>query len=245
MLRTVAYDPWGQAREGNNWLAPLAPDALEDLGLGFTGHPARLDADLVDMGGRSYHPRLGRFFSPDPLVVSPLDAQAYNRYSYVHNRPLVATDPTGYETQGLGSDGGSGATEDLLYHCEDERGCQRDVVVAAPDGTSSLDQWNRTLAWFENQNGPGQGGPGGGGNPYSPNGVRHGTDAGQPGGSTDILQGGDHGAGLSHTHDPKLHHTPDGRTFMRGHEQPGRPVSFDDVQNIRSGAATPSKPKGR
>jgi hypothetical protein len=28
--------------------------------------------------------RLAKNATPDPLVVSPLDAQAYNRYSYVH-----------------------------------------------------------------------------------------------------------------------------------------------------------------
>lgn len=188
VVRTVAYDPWGQARDGEDWLAPVASDALDALGPGFTGHPSRLDIDLVDMGGRSYHPRLGRFFSPDPLVVAPLDAQAWNRYSYVHNRPLVATDPTGYAPQDVGDDGGSGSSEGLGYHCEDERGCYRSIVVGGdPDSSSSLDQWNRTLQFFDGHNGPGQGGPGSGaangyGHPFSPNGIRHGTDAGQPGG---------------------------------------------------------------
>jgi RHS repeat-associated protein len=183
VVRTVAYDPWGQARDGDDWLVSADPEELEALGLGFTGHPARLDADLVDMGGRSYHPRLGRFFSPDPVVVAPLDAQAWNRYAYVRNRPLVATDPTGYEEQGLGSNSGSSGS-DLPRSCADGPECYRFIVVADPDGTSALDQWNRTLQFFDGHNGPGQGGPGsGGGNPYSPNGVRHGTDAGQPGGS--------------------------------------------------------------
>jgi len=190
VVHTVAYDPWGQARTGDNWLDPLAPEALEDLGVGFTGHPARLDADLVDMGGRSYHPHLGRFFSPDPLVVSPLDAQAYNRYAYVLNRPLLFTDPTGYATQdGLGNDQGGGKVEDLPYHCDDGQECQRSVTVPDPDGQSALDAWNRALSFFESENGPGQGGPGfggsgfGGGYPFGPNGVRHGNDHGQPGGS--------------------------------------------------------------
>jgi hypothetical protein len=142
------------------------------------------------MGGRSYHPHLGRFFSPDPLVVSPLDAQAYNRYAYVLNRPLVLFDPTGFAPAGVGSDGGSNsATEGLPYHCDHGQECQRYLVVADPDGGSSLEQWNHMLAWFESHNGPGQGGPGFGsrgngyGHPGSPNGVRHGNDHGQPGGT--------------------------------------------------------------
>lgn len=402
VVRTIAYDPWGQARAGNDWLVTLGADALEDLGLGFTGHPARLDADLVDMGGRSYHPRLGRFFSPDPFVVAPLDGQAYNRYAYVRNGPLTATDPTGYGEEDF--DGAdevpTSNPEGLPYHC-DGSDCYRTVVVGG-DAGSSLDAWNDALYFFDLTNGPGQRGPGfNGGNPYSPNGHRHGNDGGQPGGTpvftiavtedmcaqisacsgglphrrpsviwdapidewaetaadiasdfvpgvshaktaydayerlqngedpldvltsaagdaalglvpglkgakklgktldkvddaadaagdvqrnararfvgqpdgqvvdthatpagsydqpglpvengtararTDILQGADHGAGLSHTHDPKLHRTPDGRTFLQGHEQPGRPVSFEDVQNIQSGAASRSKPKHR
>jgi YD repeat-containing protein len=69
----------------------------------------------------------------------------------------------------------------------------------------------------------------------------------QPGGGrTDILQKEDHGAGLSHTHDPNVNTNPKtGQTFVNGRQQPGRPVSADDVKNIESGAATPSDPKGR
>jgi hypothetical protein len=62
---------------------------------------------------------------------------------------------------------------------------------------------------------------------------------------TDVLQGADHGAGLSHTHDPVLHTRPgDGRVFQGGHDS-GRPVTFEEAQNIASGAATRSAPRGR
>ena len=86
-----------------------------------------------------------------------------------------------------------------------------------------------------------------------PNGTVVDTDAtprgsfDQPdGGRTDVLQREDHGAGLSHTHDPKVNTNPEtGETFVNGLEKPGRPVSKQDVDNIQSGAATRSKPKGR
>jgi hypothetical protein len=48
------------------------------------------------MNGRVYDPTLGRFLSADPFVENAGDAQAYNRYSYVGNNPLGATDPTGF-----------------------------------------------------------------------------------------------------------------------------------------------------
>jgi RHS repeat-associated protein len=54
------------------------------------------DLGLVHMNGRVYDPVLGRFISADPNVDGAEDAQGYNRYSYVGNNPLGATDPTGY-----------------------------------------------------------------------------------------------------------------------------------------------------
>jgi RHS repeat-associated protein len=56
---------------------------------------------LYDYGARLYNPRTGRFLSADRMT-----ADGYNRYAYVQNRPLVATDPTGhsFEIAG-GSDG--------------------------------------------------------------------------------------------------------------------------------------------
>jgi len=51
---------------------------------------------LVHMNGRIYDPTLGRFLSADPFIQFPDNLQSYNRYSYVMNRPLSLTDPSGY-----------------------------------------------------------------------------------------------------------------------------------------------------
>jgi hypothetical protein len=48
------------------------------------------------MNGRVYDPVLGRFLSADPNVDGVEDAQGYNRYSYVGNNPMNASDPSGY-----------------------------------------------------------------------------------------------------------------------------------------------------
>jgi hypothetical protein len=63
---------------------------------------------------------------------------------------------------------------------------------------------------------------------------------------TDILQpSGDHGAGATHTHQPITDTNPNtGQEYMRGLDE-GQPVTYDEVQNIMDGTATPADPKGR
>ena len=50
---------------------------------------------LYNYGARFYSTVLGRFLSPDPLVVAPGDPQMLDRYAYVRNNPLRYVDPTG------------------------------------------------------------------------------------------------------------------------------------------------------
>jgi len=61
----------------------------------YTGHEAVDPVGLVHMNGRLYDPLIGRFIQPDPIVQDPYDTQSLNRYSYVLNNPLSATDPSG------------------------------------------------------------------------------------------------------------------------------------------------------
>ena len=62
----------------------------------YTGHESLHDVELVHMNGRVYDPVLGRFMSADPFVQYPNNTQSFNRYSYVLNNPMGATDPSGY-----------------------------------------------------------------------------------------------------------------------------------------------------
>jgi len=50
---------------------------------------------ILNMNGRIFDPNTATFFSPDPFVVDPSSTQAFNRYSYCLNNPLMYTDPTG------------------------------------------------------------------------------------------------------------------------------------------------------
>jgi RHS repeat-associated protein len=64
---------------------------------GYTWQDSLGAMGLNDMHGRIQDAVSGRFLSPDPLVSDSSDTQDFNRYSYVHNNPLSATDPSGYK----------------------------------------------------------------------------------------------------------------------------------------------------
>jgi hypothetical protein len=48
------------------------------------------------MGSRWYDSYLNRWLQPDSIIPDPYNPLAYDRYSYVYNKPVNATDPTGH-----------------------------------------------------------------------------------------------------------------------------------------------------
>lgn len=70
---------------------------------GFTGHTHDAQTGLIHMQARDYDPVLGRFMSPDAYVADTADTQAWNRYSYVSNRPTTYTDPSGNVAVSVGA----------------------------------------------------------------------------------------------------------------------------------------------
>lgn len=71
-----------------------------ELSVKFTGHEQDLNTgrgELHYMRARYCSPQLGRFTTPDPMVVTEAtsDPQRYNRYAYAGNNPIVFIDPTG------------------------------------------------------------------------------------------------------------------------------------------------------
>ncbi len=84
----------GRRRNPNNWNDyNITPDPL--FTKGFTGHEHIDELGLINMNGRVYDPRLGRFLSPDPYIQAPDFTQSFNRYAYCWNNPLKYTDPDG------------------------------------------------------------------------------------------------------------------------------------------------------
>ncbi len=95
LLERRKYQPFGlRGREDDPSIAH--GPALGGIRLGFTSHEADEEAGLINMKGRIYDPRLGRFLTRDPVVQAPFFSQAHNHYSYVTNNPLRFIDPTGF-----------------------------------------------------------------------------------------------------------------------------------------------------
>ena len=102
-----AFDPWGERRGADSGAAlrTVSTDpqyrSAQAHTRGYTGHEQLDDSGLIHMNGRIYDPEIARFLSPDPVVQVPEFSQNFNRYSYVLNNPLNATDPSGFS--GIGS----------------------------------------------------------------------------------------------------------------------------------------------
>lgn len=100
----LSFGPWGQRRDATNWKEVDTNSLLIDIGAGFdisrttrgfTGHEMVDSVGIVHMNGRIYDPFLARFLQTDNYVQDPTNTQSHNRYSYVWNNPLNATDPSG------------------------------------------------------------------------------------------------------------------------------------------------------
>lgn len=69
----------------------------------FTGKERDNESNLDNFGARYNASTMGRFMSPDPLMITKrkrTDPQDWDMYSYTRNNPLRFTDPTGMYTTG-------------------------------------------------------------------------------------------------------------------------------------------------
>ena len=89
LIQHVQYSPYGEI------------DYELNLGVSvnylFTGQEFDREAGLYYYNARYYDPEIGRFIQPDTIIPDPSDNQAYNRYSYCRNNPIMLTDPSGHE----------------------------------------------------------------------------------------------------------------------------------------------------
>ena len=90
----ISFDPWGNRMSYSAWNTPQT-QTLFTFDRGFTGHEHYDILGIINTNARLYDPVIGRFFSPDPFVQAPDFTQAYNRYSYCMNNPVMYSDEDG------------------------------------------------------------------------------------------------------------------------------------------------------
>lgn len=91
------FDAWGRRRTLDSATNRYSyANVTSQTDRGFTGHEMLDAVGLIHMNGRVYDPTLGRFLSSDPFVQEMGTALSLNRYAYVLNNPLSATDPSGF-----------------------------------------------------------------------------------------------------------------------------------------------------
>ena len=98
VIERLAYEPFGKRRTPAGALDLNSLLTSTNTDRGYTNHEELDDLDLIHMNGRVYDPEIGRFISADPNIQFMKDIQSYNRYSYLQNNPMTATDPTGFLT---------------------------------------------------------------------------------------------------------------------------------------------------
>jgi RHS repeat-associated protein len=110
----VGYEPLG------THVDPLNPALPSARGLGsvakdFTEQTLDASLELLDMKGRIYDPKLGRFLTPDPVLRRSARSESLNPYSYALNNPLKWIDPSGFQDEAPLS--GSADQSDDVNNC--------------------------------------------------------------------------------------------------------------------------------
>jgi RHS repeat-associated protein len=98
-----SYDAWGRRRNPNG-TDNTACAITSETTRGFTGQEMMDSVCTVNLNARIYDPTIARFMAADPLSATLYDLQTLDRYSYVNNRPLDKTDPTGAQIAGGADD---------------------------------------------------------------------------------------------------------------------------------------------
>jgi RHS repeat-associated protein len=92
---TIEYLPFGSYRVRQD-----LDGSFPNVNYTFTDQEDDDETGLYNYKARLYDPLLGRFISADSIIPEPGNLQAFNRYSYCVNNPLVYTDSSGHWSLG-------------------------------------------------------------------------------------------------------------------------------------------------
>ena len=87
IVETGYYMPWGEQR---------GDEGIATTDYGYTGQ-MKEDDNLYYYGARWYDPAIGRFMQADTIVPADIQGtQAFDRYAYVNNNPILYRDENGH-----------------------------------------------------------------------------------------------------------------------------------------------------
>ncbi|WP_420894970.1 RHS repeat domain-containing protein, partial [Sorangium cellulosum] len=147
VIERRSYDPFGQ-RRNPVWGEPAPASFASKTTQGFTGHESDDELGLVNMKGRLYDPRVGRFLTTDPIVSLPSFGQSWNPYSYVLNNPLAYVDPGGFQ-EALPEDGARSPLPAGAEFTSDELGLppiEIELVLPSSEHEARADADTNTMA---------------------------------------------------------------------------------------------------
>jgi len=134
----IVIDESGQPIQENNYY-PFGMnmeniDIVEDKGerdTRFTYNGKEMNEDLGwhDYGARFYDPAIARFSTIDPLAE---EFSSWTPYHYVHNNPILLTDPTGMRADTLGFSG----TPEFVQNAKNDI---QTIRESSPDGAELVD----------------------------------------------------------------------------------------------------------
>jgi RHS repeat-associated protein len=97
----MRYKPWGEVR----YTSGTMPTDYT-----YTGQRSEMDSlGLMFYNARWYDPALGRFTQADTIVPEMQGTQAWDRYAYVNNNPVLYSDPSGHCVDSSGNVNGDQA----------------------------------------------------------------------------------------------------------------------------------------
>jgi RHS repeat-associated protein len=119
-VEQILYFPYGSEVQASKlsaaWTSYLAANAaimpVDKTHYRFTGQYLDDETGLYYFGARYYHPKLGRFVTPDPLYLEKPEqceksAIDCGLYAYARNNPLSYVDPDGHEPVEIVAGGGA------------------------------------------------------------------------------------------------------------------------------------------
>ncbi|MDP4272680.1 MAG: FG-GAP-like repeat-containing protein [Bacteroidota bacterium] len=94
----LSFDVWGNRRNpytGTKLTTAELENSISLTSRGYVGQEHLDNLGLINMNARIYDPSLGLFISPDNYMDDIGYSQAFNRYNYGLNNPLMYSDPNG------------------------------------------------------------------------------------------------------------------------------------------------------